>query len=160
MLFITKAYAQATESLAELEAQIPPLPDAPSSTEIIFQNLMVIGILVFLFYVLLIMPQQKRFKEHSKMLNELKKGDRVVTGGGLIGVIEKISDDKDEVVINLGETTVTALRSTIQVKDDPRLRQKPANDAKDAKAEKDTKAEKKAAEKKVDDKKTEDKKKK
>jgi len=133
-MFIAKAYAQATESLAELEGEIPPIPDAPGASELIIQNLMVVGVLVFLFYILLILPQQKRFKEHSKMLSALQKGDRVVTGGGLIGTVEKVIEDKDEIVINLGDMKVTALRSTIHQKDDPRLRDKPVK--KDAKAEK------------------------
>ena len=123
-MFIAKAYAQATESLAELGGEVPPLPDAPGASELIMQNLMVVGVLVFLFYILLIMPQQKRFKEHNKMLNALKKGDKVVTGGGLIGTVEKVIEDKDEIVINLGDIKVTALRSTIHQKDDPRLRDK------------------------------------
>jgi len=142
-MFIAKAYAQATESLAELEGEIPPIPDAPGATELIMQNLMVVGVLVFLFYILLILPQQRRFKEHSKMLNALKKGDRVVTGGGLIGTVEKIVEGEDEVVINLGDMKVTALRSTIHQKDDPRLSTKPSEDAKAAdKAEKDVKTDK------------------
>lgn len=135
-MFIAKAYAQATESLAELEGQIPELPEAPSASELIMQNLMIVGVLVFLFWILLILPQQRRFKEHNKMLNELKKGDKVVTGGGLIGTVEKVMEDKDEILINLGDVKVTALRSTIHQKDDPRLRQKPANDSKDEKKDK------------------------
>lgn len=135
-MFIAKAYAQATESLAELEGQIPELPEAPSASELIFQNLMIVGVLVFLFWILLILPQQRRFKEHNKMLNELKKGDKVITGGGLVGTVEKILEDRDEILINLGDVKVTALRSTIHQKDDPRLRQKPANDSKDEKKEK------------------------
>lgn len=125
-MFIAKAYAQAADTLAEFGGEIPPLPETPSAGDMIMQNLMVIGILVFLFYILLILPQQKRFKQHSAMLNTLKKGDRIVTGGGLIGVVEKVIEDKDEVIINLGETKVTAVRSTIHKKDDPRLREKTA----------------------------------
>lgn len=131
MLFITKAYAQATESLAELEGQIPSLPEAPTASELIMQNLMVIGVLVFLFYILLILPQQKRFKEHKKMLDGLQKGDDIVTGGGLIGKIEKVVEGSDEVVINLGEVKVTALRSTIHQKSDPRLKEKAVTPAKE-----------------------------
>lgn len=121
-MFITKAYAQATQSLAELEAQIPPLPEAPGAGELIFQNLLVVGVLVALFYVLLILPQQRRFKEHGKMLESLKKGDSVITGGGLIGTVDKIVEGSDEIVINLGDTKVTALRSTIHQKSDVRLK--------------------------------------
>lgn len=145
-MFIAKAYAQATDSLAELGGQIPALPEAPSASELILQNLMIVGVLVFLFWILLIMPQQKRFKEHAGMLNALKKGDKVVTGGGLVGTVEKVIEDKDEIVINLGDVKVTALRSTIHQKDDPRLREKKgANDAKvkDAKTKTDAKKDKK-----------------
>ncbi|MEM6780917.1 MAG: preprotein translocase subunit YajC [Pseudomonadota bacterium] len=92
--------------------------------------------LVALFYVLLIMPQKKRFKEHKAMLDGLQKGDSVVTAGGLVGKIEKISDDSDEVVLDMGHgTKVTALRSTIHQK----------HEAKDKKANK--KADEKADEK-------------
>lgn len=80
-------------------------------------NMLLILVLVALFYVLMIMPQQKRFKEHRAMLDSLKKGDKVLTAGGLIGKVEKIKDDK-EVVIDLDNgIKVTALRSTIQSKE-------------------------------------------
>mgnify|MGYP001556121076 CR=1 FL=1 len=44
------------------------------------------------FYFLLIRPQQKRQREHQEMLSRLKKGDRVVTGGGLIGTVVALTD--------------------------------------------------------------------
>jgi len=54
-------------------------------------------IMVFIvFYLLLIRPQQKKQKEHQKLLSELGKGDRVITNGGLYGTI---SDAKDHVVV-------------------------------------------------------------
>jgi preprotein translocase subunit YajC len=128
-MLISRAYAASAEAISALEGEIPPLPEAASAGELLFTNLMVVAALVLLFYVLLIMPQQRRFREHSKMLNELKKGDAVITGGGLIGKVDKVIPERDEVVIDLGEVKVTALRSTIHQKDDPRLRLKPANDA-------------------------------
>lgn len=79
-------------------------------------NIGLIVILVVLFYLLLILPQQRRFKEHKLMLDSLKKGDRVITGGGLIGRVEKILDDED-VLIDLGnDIKVTALRGTVQAR--------------------------------------------
>lgn len=56
------------------------------------------------------------------MLDALKKGDKVITAGGLIGKVDKIVDEA-EVIIDLGHTKVTALRSTIQAKNN-----EPAND--------------------------------
>jgi preprotein translocase subunit YajC len=50
-------------------------------------------ILFLIFYFLLIRPQQKRAKEHKEMLNNLKRGDYVITGGGLYGRITNISED-------------------------------------------------------------------
>ncbi len=95
-----------------------------------------IGMMVALFaifYFLLIRPQQKRAKEHRSMVDAVKRGDRVVTGGGLIGKVAKVSGE--EVQIDLGEgMRVTAIKSTlqdIQSKTAPRA----ANDAK-AKAKK------------------------
>jgi preprotein translocase subunit YajC len=53
------------------------------------------------FYFLLIRPQQKRAKEHASMINQLQKGDEVITRGGLIGKISGVKDD--ELVIELQE---------------------------------------------------------
>ncbi len=124
-MFIAKAYAAAAENAEQIEA----LANAPTATEAFIWNMALVGLLVILFYVLLIMPQQRRFKEHSTMLSDLKKGDRVVTGGGLVGKIDKIVDER-EMVVDLGNgIKVTALRSSIQGKAEDIL--KPAaNDAK------------------------------
>lgn len=55
--------------------------------------LMPLILIFFVFYFLLILPQQRKAKLHKKMLDELKEGDKVITVGGLIGEIEKIKDD-------------------------------------------------------------------
>ncbi len=125
-MLISKAYAAATEGVVSAGAA------APTAGEAFAWNMGLVLVLVALFYVLLIMPQQKRFKQHSQMLQGLKKGDKVVTGGGLVGKIEKIEDGNDEVVVDLGsDVKVTALRSTIHGKNDPLMRsKKPANDPK------------------------------
>ena len=49
-------------------------------------------LIFFIFYFLIIRPQQKKQKEHQVMLDELKKGDRVVTTGGIHGVVSKIGE--------------------------------------------------------------------
>jgi preprotein translocase subunit YajC len=59
-------------------------------------------LLIFLiFYFLLIRPQQKQMKEHQRMLKSLKKGDNVITSGGLIGTITEISEK--EVTLKIAE---------------------------------------------------------
>jgi len=53
-------------------------------------------ILIFgVFYILLIRPQQKKVKLHREMINNLRRGDKIVTSGGLIGVITKVNDNKE-----------------------------------------------------------------
>ena len=70
-------------------------------------------ILIFvIMYFLLIRPQQKKIKQHKAMVEGLKRNDRVVTQGGLIGRISRVTDN--EVEIELGENIrVQAVRSTI-----------------------------------------------
>ncbi|MBU2709989.1 preprotein translocase subunit YajC [Zooshikella harenae] len=55
-------------------------------------TLMMVGFFA-IFYFLLIRPQQKKAKEHKQMLSQLQKGDEVVTNGGIIGKITKVSDE-------------------------------------------------------------------
>lgn len=72
-------------------------------------------ILIFVvFYFLLIRPQQKRMKQHKELLNTLRRGDRVVTGGGIIGTVTKVVSDT-EVAVEISEgVRVRVLRGTIQ----------------------------------------------
>ena len=71
-------------------------------------------ILIFvIFYFFLIRPQQKRVKDHKAMVEALKRGDEVITSGGIIGVVERVmEDDRIEVIIGEG-TKVQIIRSTI-----------------------------------------------
>ena len=56
-------------------------------------------ILIFgVFYILLIRPQQKKVKQHREMLNNLKRGDKIITSGGIIGGIIKVNDNKELLV--------------------------------------------------------------
>ena len=56
-------------------------------------------VLIFgVFYILLIRPQQKKVKQHREMLNNLKRGDKIITSGGIIGIISKVNDNKELIV--------------------------------------------------------------
>ena len=72
-------------------------------------------ILIFvIFYFFLIRPQQKKVKEHKRMVAALKRGDEVVTSGGVVGKIERVlGDDKVEILIS-ENVTVQVVQSTIQ----------------------------------------------
>ena len=72
-------------------------------------------ILIFvIFYFFLIRPQQKKLKEHKSMVTALKRGDQVITSGGIVGEVDKVyEDDKIDVVIS-ENVTVKVVKSTIQ----------------------------------------------
>jgi len=72
-------------------------------------------ILIFvIFYFFLIRPQQKKIKEHKIMVSALKRGDEVVTSGGIVGKVERIlGDDKIDLIIS-ENVTVQVIQSTIQ----------------------------------------------
>lgn len=71
-------------------------------------------VLIFVvFYFLLIRPQQKKARDLKAMLGALRRGDRVVTGGGIIGTVAKVVND-DELLVEIAEgTRVRVLRNTI-----------------------------------------------
>ena len=72
-------------------------------------------ILIFvIFYFFLIRPQQKKVKDHKVMVSALKRGDQVVTSGGIIGKVERIlGDDKVDLLI-ADNITIQVVQSTIQ----------------------------------------------
>ena len=82
-------------------------------------------ILIFvIFYFFLIRPQQKKVKEHKKMVESLKRGDKIITSGGIVGTIDRVIDsDKVEVVISenvkveiVRSTGIQALLSNVETK--------------------------------------------
>ena len=83
-------------------------------------------VLIFgIFYLLMIRPQQRRLKDQRALIDAAKKGDTVVTGGGLIGKVTRV--DGDEVEVELGPNVrVRALKATLS--DVRPLGGKPAND--------------------------------
>ena len=109
-MLISTAYAQ--EVTAEITAETAAMPEAPSATSAFMWNMGLILVLVAMFYILLIKPQQKRFQQHKAMMDGLKVGDKVSTAGGLVGKISKLISDT-EVEVDLGDTKVTALRHTL-----------------------------------------------
>ena len=70
-------------------------------------------ILIFvIFYFFLIRPQQKKAKEHKLMCENLKRGDKVITGGGIIGTVERVMDN-DKVEIQISDNVnVEMVKST------------------------------------------------
>jgi len=71
-------------------------------------------ILIFvIFYFFLIRPQQKRVKDHKIMVESLKRGDEVITSGGIIGIVDRIMEDDRIEVLLADNVKVQIIRSTI-----------------------------------------------
>ncbi|MBR2267236.1 preprotein translocase subunit YajC [Sphingobium sp.] len=111
-MFITPAFAQTAggqASGAGILVQMAPL------------------VLIFVvFYFLLIRPQQKKMKEHKGKIDAVKKGDQVVTGGGLVGKVARVDDIYVEIEL-APSVKVKAVKSTLADVIDPTTA-KPAND--------------------------------
>jgi preprotein translocase subunit YajC len=98
-MFVTPAFAQDAAA-------------APGGAAVFAQFLPIILIFV-IFYFLLIRPQQKKMKEHRAMVDALRRGDEVITSGGIIGKVSKVQDDgKVEVEIADG-VKVKVVKHTI-----------------------------------------------
>ncbi len=83
--------------------------DSPSAgfSMLLFQ----IGAIVLVFYFLILRPQQTARKKHEELLSQLKKGDDVVTVGGIVGRVKDVKDDK--VTIESGTSTLIVERARI-----------------------------------------------
>jgi len=77
-----------------------------------FSGLFMMVIIFGIFYFILIRPQQKKVKEHKKMVDELKKGDKIVTSGGIYGMVEGVGVNTLTVKIAEG-TNVKIARSSV-----------------------------------------------
>ncbi|MDB5413957.1 MAG: preprotein translocase subunit YajC [Rubritepida sp.] len=110
-MFISPAYAQ----------------DVTGGASAIVMQLMPLLLIFVVFYFLLIRPQQKKMKDHRSMLTSLKRGDRVVTAGGIVGEIKSVKEGSDEVEVEIAANVrVNVVRGTISTV----IRPEAANDTK------------------------------
>ena len=94
-------------------------------------------ILIFvIFYIFLIRPQQKRYKEHQELVNNLKKGDEVVTAGGIVGKITALDGDAHVMVQIASGVEVKVVKSTISNANVKPEANKPAHQEKQSSSEK------------------------
>ncbi len=85
-----------------------------------FLPIVLIGVI---FYFLLIRPQNQRMKAHRQMLSEVKRGDTIVTNGGLVGKVKKVADD--ELTVDFNGNEMKVIRTMVA---DVRNKTAPAND--------------------------------
>lgn len=97
-----------SSAIAQEAAQAP----AGAGSSFLIQLVLLIGI----FYFLILRPQQKRMKKHKDMLANLTKGDKILTGGGILGKITKLDNDKDVLHVQIADTvTVQVARSSVSL---------------------------------------------
>jgi preprotein translocase subunit YajC len=97
-MFITPAYAQAPGGASDpfLGLLFPML------------------LMVMIFYFLVLRPQQQRQKAHQEMISKVRRGDTVITSGGFVGKVTKVTDNSDEIEVELSDTLrVRVVRSTL-----------------------------------------------
>ena len=126
-MLISAAYAQGTGIFDNQSALIQFLP---------------LVLIFVVFYFLLIRPQQRKAKDHKTMLDALRRGDRVVTGGGIIGTVARV-ENPEEVTVDIADgVRVRVLRSTISsvlAKPDPAAAREAAKHREEARAKAETK---------------------
>src|SRR6185295_4386905 len=104
-MLISPAYAQAASGGSDMLIQLMPI------------------LLMFvIFYLLLLRPQQQRVKTHREMVSNIRRGDTVVTSGGIIGKVTKVKDDAEIEVEIAPNTRVLVIKGTVsevRVKGEP-----------------------------------------
>lgn len=104
-MFISPAYAQSAGGSSDMMLQLVPI------------------LLMFvIFYFLLLRPQQQRQKRHQEMIGAVKRGDTVITTGGIIGLVTKVKDETEIEVEIAKDVRVRVLRgmiSDVRVKGEP-----------------------------------------
>lgn len=95
-----------TEALAQTEGT------APGAGGGLLEMLLPLALIMLIFYFLMIRPQQKRMKEHRAMIDAIKRGDSIVTSGGIIGKVTKVADEELQVEIAEG-VRIRVVRGTV-----------------------------------------------
>jgi len=116
-MLISTAYAQGAGGMFDQNAMIQFLP---------------LVLIFVVFYFLLIRPQQQKQKQQRAMLDALRRGDRVVTGGGIVGTVNRVTEGSDEIEVDIAQNVrVKVLRGTITTvlaKTDPAAAREAANE--------------------------------
>lgn len=106
-MFITPAYAQTAAQ--------------PGFNDILLQ-MAPFGLILIIMYFLILRPQQKKMRDHQAMISAVRRGDTVVTSGGLIGKVTKVSDETEievEIAPNTRVRVVRGMISDVRAKGEP-----------------------------------------
>ena len=103
---ISTAFADTTSTVATAATAQEGIGSA-------FMNFLPFILMLVVFYFLLIRPQQKRMKQHRETLSQIRRGDRVLTSGGIIGIVSKVVDDTEVLIEIADNVKVRVLKATI-----------------------------------------------
>jgi len=104
-MFIKQAFAQTTDAVS--------IMSQGGDMGSMFHSMLPLFLILAVFYMFIIRPQNKRVAEHKLMISNLKKGDKVVTSGGIIGKVKKVVNDA-ELVVEVSEgVDINIMRSSI-----------------------------------------------
>lgn len=103
--FIPHASAQATSAVTTTPTGAPGVVEQPPA----WMNFVPLILILFVFYFLMMRPQQKRYKAHIEMQNSIDKGDEIITSGGVIGTVKKVQED-GILHVEIAENTVVKIQ--------------------------------------------------
>ena len=121
-MFITPAFAQAA--------------GAAGDTNSMLMSLLPFALIFVIMYFLILKPQQKKLKDHQELVKNVRRGDTVVTNGGLVGKVTKVVDD-DQIEVEIADGV--KIRQMRQMITGVRTKGEPARDSKDSKDSKESK---------------------
>lgn len=108
-IFITPAFAQAAGA-------------APSATETVIQYLTLFGPILLIMYFMVLRPQQRRAKDQADLIKNIRRGDTIITSGGLIGKVTKVVDDAElevEIAPNVRVRVARPMVTDVRAKGEP-----------------------------------------
>jgi preprotein translocase subunit YajC len=113
-IFVGTAWADAAGTVANVSGTATAAaPVASVGSDLMGPQAIVFGIILVIFYFLMIRPQQQKIEQHNALLKKLQRGDQIVTAGGIHGTIHKMDGD-DHVMVEIADgVRVKIVRSTI-----------------------------------------------
>ncbi len=103
-MFISSAFAQTATAAA------PSLGGLPPEVGVVVPYLLIFLVI----YMLLIRPRQKQQKQHRAMIEQLRRGDKVITAGGIFGVVTKVNDEKELTIEIADNVRIRVLRGSVE----------------------------------------------